>query len=252
MDLRKLLNVIQKLKVDKSRDNNYGNYKYRNAEDILAKLKPLAFEYGLFIKASDSIEMIGDRYYVKSTVSVYDAETGDKIAENFAYAREATAHKGMDDSQVTGSSSSYARKYALAGLFNLSPSDDSDDNYNLEQLKNMLNKCGVDIDHFATVMFGYSSSSELTQEELNASANHIKRLTDIYKALGKQNTARKYSLDAFSYLLSMVKVDANDFCKVMFNSTAENTPPNKIDHAMDNFENAIKAYKNAIENGIRR
>lgn len=248
MDLRKLLNVIRKLKVDKSRDNNYGNYKYRNAEDILAKLKPLAFEYGLFIKTSDSIEMIGDRYYVKSTVSVYDAETGDKIAENFAYAREATAHKGMDDSQVTGSSSSYARKYALAGLFNLSPSDDSDDNCNLEQLKNMLNKCGVDVDHFATVMFGYNSSSELTQEELNASANHVKRLTDIYKALG----ARKYSLNTVSYLLSLAGVDANDFCKVMFNSTAENTPSDKIDRAMDNFENAVKAYKNAVANGIRR
>ena len=127
MNVQKLINVIAKLQVGKDHKNQFGGYSYRNAEDILAGLKPLMVEYGVLVLISDNIEMVGDRYYVKATVKVYDTEDGSLLAENSAYAREADMKKGMDEAQITGSASSYARKYALAGMFNLSPAADPDE-----------------------------------------------------------------------------------------------------------------------------
>lgn len=127
MNMMKMVNVIAKLQVAKNHQNKFGGYNYRNAEDILAGLKPLMVEYGIAVLIGDTIEMVGDRYYVKATVKVYDTEDGSLLAENSAYAREAAMKKGMDEAQITGSASSYARKYALAGMFNLSPAADPDE-----------------------------------------------------------------------------------------------------------------------------
>mgnify|MGYP002727982285 CR=1 FL=1 len=127
MNMMKMVNVIAKLQVAKNHQNKFGGYNYRNAEDILAGLKPLMVEYGIVVLIGDTIEMVGDRYYVKATVKVYDTEDGSLLAENAAYAREAAMKKGMDEAQITGSASSYARKYALAGMFNLSPAADPDE-----------------------------------------------------------------------------------------------------------------------------
>lgn len=136
MNVQKLINVIAKLQVGKDHKNQFGGYSYRNAEDILAGLKPLMVEYGVLVLISDTIEMVGDRYYVKATVKVYDTEDGSLLAENSAYARETAMKKGMDEAQITGSASSYARKYALAGMFNLSPAADPDE---LEPVKEERN-----------------------------------------------------------------------------------------------------------------
>lgn len=136
MNVQKLINVIAKLQVGKDHKNQFGGYSYRNAEDILAGLKPLMVEYGVLVLISDNIEMVGDRYYVKATVKVYDTEDGSLLAENSAYARETAMKKGMDEAQITGSASSYARKYALAGMFNLSPAADPDE---LEPVKEERN-----------------------------------------------------------------------------------------------------------------
>ena len=110
MNVQKLINVIAKLQVGKDHKNQFGGYSYRNAEDILAGLKPLMVEYGVLVLISDNIEMVGDRYYVKATVKVYDTEDGSLLAENSAYARETAMKKGMDEAQITGSASSYASK----------------------------------------------------------------------------------------------------------------------------------------------
>lgn len=112
----KELQIIQaKLKAPKGQYNNFGKYKYRSAEDILEAVKPIYIEQNCILTISDTIEHIGDRYYVKATVRLTNSEGA--YVETSAYAREDLAKKGMDESQITGSTSSYARKYALNGLF---------------------------------------------------------------------------------------------------------------------------------------
>ena len=121
----KLIAIQSELKAPKSQYNNFGKYAYRNCEDILESLKPLLKEHKSTIYISDEIVTVLERFYVKSTVTFIDAETGEKIT-NAAYAREEESKKGMDGSQVTGASSSYARKYALNGMFAIDDTKDSD------------------------------------------------------------------------------------------------------------------------------
>ena len=111
-----LMAVQRDLKVPKGRKNTFGNYSYRSAEDILEAVKPILNDNGLTLMLNDTIEAIGDRYYVKATATLVDIATGDNISTS-AYAREPQEKKGADVAQVTGASSSYARKYALNGLF---------------------------------------------------------------------------------------------------------------------------------------
>lgn len=120
-----LMAVQADLKAPKSQRNNFGKYDYRSAEDIIEAVKPLLKENGLFLTMSDDIVLIGDRYYVKATVSVTDIVTGESV-QTSALAREAAQKKGMDESQVTGTASSYARKYALNGLFAIDDNRDAD------------------------------------------------------------------------------------------------------------------------------
>ena len=124
----KLMNIQAELKAPKNLKNTFGGYNYRNAESILEALKPLLVKYKATVTITDTIEVIGDRIYVKATASIYTAEEG--ITEMpiavSAYAREADSKKGMDDAQVTGATSSYARKYALNGLFLLDDTKDVD------------------------------------------------------------------------------------------------------------------------------
>ena len=121
----KLIAIQSELKAPKSQYNNFGKYAYRNCEDILEALKPLLKEHKSTIYIADEIVTVLERFYVKATVTFIDAETGEKIT-NTAYAREEESKKGMDGSQVTGASSSYARKYALNGMFAIDDTKDSD------------------------------------------------------------------------------------------------------------------------------
>ena len=122
---KKLIEVQNKLKVPKSQYNNFGKYNYRNAEDILEAVKPILENAGATIFIKDSIELIGDRFYVKATVNFVDIESGNTI-EASALARESEEKKGMDSAQVTGATSSYARKYALNGLLLIDDTKDND------------------------------------------------------------------------------------------------------------------------------
>ena len=121
----KLVKVQNELKAPKSQFNKFGNYAYRNCEDILEALKPLLNEVKAIVNISDEIVLVGERYYVKATVKFIDAETGEIVVAS-AMAREEESKKGMDSSQLTGSTSSYARKYALNGLFAIDDTKDAD------------------------------------------------------------------------------------------------------------------------------
>lgn len=123
MMIEKLLKIQSELNVPKSEYNKFGNYNYRNVEGIQEAVKPLCLKYGLMLSLSDEIVMIGTRIYVKATAKITD---GEKSVESVAYAREAEVMKGMSDPQLTGTASSYARKYALGGLLLLDDMKDDD------------------------------------------------------------------------------------------------------------------------------
>lgn len=120
---RKLIAVQQALRAPKNQRNEFNNFNYRSAEDILEAVKPLLAEQGLTLVLSDTMEYIGDRYYIKATATLSDGE--EEIVAS-AYAREDESRAGMSESQVTGCSSSYARKYCLNGLFLIDDGRDSD------------------------------------------------------------------------------------------------------------------------------
>lgn len=123
--MMKSLTLIQnELKAPKSKFNSFGKYKYRTCEDILEAVKPLLEKYKSLLFISDEIKQIGDRFYVQATANFTDTD-GQQILTT-AYAREALDKKGMDDSQITGAASSYARKYALNGLFLIDDTQDAD------------------------------------------------------------------------------------------------------------------------------
>lgn len=133
----KLLNIQAKLKAPKGQENKFGHYKYRSCEDILEAVKPLLAKNKVILQLTDKIECLGNRYYIKATAILIDTEDtkNGEIAyiENTAYARESEEKKGMDDSQITGTASSYARKYALNGLFCIDDTKDADTNEFKEQ-----------------------------------------------------------------------------------------------------------------------
>lgn len=132
--LEKVSLLITELKAPKSQRNNFGKYNYRSAEDILEAVKPLANNYGLVPKLSDEPVMIGDWHYIKATASIKDVKTGEEEIAT-AYAREPLAKKGMDESQITGTASSYARKYAMNGLYQIDDTKDADTDEYSEQVK---------------------------------------------------------------------------------------------------------------------
>ena len=123
--LKRVSEVQQKLKAPKGQYNSFGGYNYRSCEDILEAVKPICAEHSMLLNLSDEIVNVGERYYIKATAKLYDLES-DSVISSTALAREAQTKKGMDDSQITGTASSYARKYALNGLFNIDDTKDAD------------------------------------------------------------------------------------------------------------------------------
>lgn len=122
--MKELIEIQSKLKAPKNQRNNFGKYNYRSAEDILEAVKPLLKEQSCILTIEDDIVQIGERYYIKATATLYN-EKG-SMAQVHAFAREAETKAGMDVSQITGATSSYARKYALNGLFAIDDNKDTD------------------------------------------------------------------------------------------------------------------------------
>ena len=189
----KLVEVQSKLKAPKSQFNKFGNYAYRNCEDILEALKPLLNEVRAIINISDDVVLVGERYYIKATVKFICAESGEVI-EASAMAREEENKKGMDSSQLTGSTSSYARKYALNGLFAIDDTKDSDttNTHNKEQNKVSNNEIiseaqvkrlfvlakGKDTDKVKGVVdkYGFKTSKDITKDKYNIICEEIEKL----------------------------------------------------------------------------
>lgn len=121
--MESLLKIQQELKAPKGQYNKFGKYKYRSCEDILEAAKPICAKYGCLLTLSDEVVTIGDRYYIKATAEVQHGEEKQVVT---AFAREEDSKKGMDASQITGTASSYARKYALNGLFCIDDTKDED------------------------------------------------------------------------------------------------------------------------------
>lgn len=121
----KLLKVQTELKAPKNKYNKFGDYSYRNCESILEAAKPLLLEVGAIVLLSDKVEEIAGRWYIVASAAFIDASTGERV-EVEACARETATRPKFDDAQITGAASSYARKYALGGLFGVDDGDDVD------------------------------------------------------------------------------------------------------------------------------
>ena len=180
------LNIVQyKMKAPKNLFNSFGKYKYRNAESILEAFKPYGNELGLVLMLNDSVEQVGDRVYIKATATLIDIEDNSRT-EVSAYAREPMSKKGLDDSQLSGATSSYARKYCLNGLFLLDDTKDADtdeyrtqaeNQYNAQKpqkvsdvqaksLMNVITKKGLDADDLLSRV-GADDISDLTPDKYN-------------------------------------------------------------------------------------
>lgn len=185
--IEKIVAIQSELKAPKGQYNSFGKYNYRSCEDILEGVKPLLTKHGLVLTIQDSINLIGDRFYVKATATITD---GKEQLSTSAYARESLDKKGMDASQVTGATSSYARKYALNGLLAIDDTKDADtmDNskkpvqqtqetvYNWQTLKARATQGGIseeELVHYVTETFKVSKPSELKQEHYQQAFNWV-------------------------------------------------------------------------------
>ena len=121
-----IIKIQEELKAPKNQRNNFGNYNYRSAEDIIEAAKPIAHKYGYFLNISDEVVEVGGRVYVKAVAMLVPEDKTKVIVESYGWAREEENKKGMDASQITGACSSYARKYALNGLLAIDDTKDSD------------------------------------------------------------------------------------------------------------------------------
>ena len=142
--MKRLIEIQKKLKAPKNQYNSFGKYKYRSCEDILEGVKPLLSELGLALVIHDNVQFVEGRFYVVAYASLYDEE-GKFIVSSTAYAREEETKKSMDGSQVTGAASSYARKYALNGLFAIDDTKDADatNTHDKEPKKEKLNDSSI-------------------------------------------------------------------------------------------------------------
>lgn len=139
--LAKLGAIQATLKAPKNQYNSFGGFKYRSCEDILEAVKPILKEQNCVLILRDTVENIGDRYYITATATLYDNDSDESIS-NQASAREAESKAKMDDSQVTGTASTYARKYALNGLFCIDDAKDADTDEYQKQTEVKCPKCG--------------------------------------------------------------------------------------------------------------
>lgn len=193
MSIYEKLNAIQtSLKAPKIQNNEFGGYKYRSCEDILEAVKPLLASYKAVLLLSDELIQIGERYYIKAVATFADTESPERITVT-ASAREELTRKGMDSSQITGATSSYARKYALSGLFAIDDTKDADTMDNRDNPKSAdrqdnrynnrrtaltaeLKRLGVDLNKIA-IYFKLDRADDLTNDHL-AKAYKMKTSTD--------------------------------------------------------------------------
>lgn len=186
---KKLLEIQTELKAPKGQYNSFGKYKYRSCEDILEAVKPICKKNNATLIIADELQNIGDRYYIKATATIIDIEDG-SVLSNTAYAREEEIKKGMDGSQITGTASSYARKYALNGLFCIDDTKDADtdeykeqtekdkiiDNKLVEGLNMAIEKSQIDQKAVELILnqYGYTNTAEIKMKDYMNIVNDFK------------------------------------------------------------------------------
>lgn len=178
---QKLLAIQNELKAPKSQFNKFGGYSYRSCEDILEAVKSLLVKYQATIILQDKIELIGDRYYIKATARFIDAESGETI-ETEALARESENIKGMQASQITGATSSYARKYVLGSLLLLDDCKDADAIHGKEDNNKSQSHSQIDT----------TSTRKLSDKQL-ARLYALANKAGVDKDLVKQQVFKKFS-----------------------------------------------------------
>lgn len=188
----KLLNVQTELKAPKGQFNAFGKYKYRSCEDILEALKPVLNKYKLTFFINDEIVEVNNRNYVKATITIINIEKPDEQIQTSALAREEETKKGMDGSQITGASSSYARKYALNGMFMIDDTKDSDS----------TNTHGKD-----------KTEQEKVQDFLNSRNGMIEKLSEYVKGDKLERMLKNYAVNE---LFEMKDEQLKDACKKIF------------------------------------
>lgn len=213
---QKLLEVQAKLKAPKNQWNTFGKYHYRSCEDILEGVKPLLKEVNASLVVKDELVQVGDRYYIKATATFIDVESNEfKVLHNTAYAREEETKKGMDGGQITGTASSYARKYALNGLLLIDDTKDSDTDENKlqqpegeneapkkETLKDVtalikewqlcrtkMFDLGIDF-RSETIKQWIADKTGYGNQEASQDCNHMKAIVDAYHHLIKGKEAK--------------------------------------------------------------
>lgn len=183
--IEKLAKIQTEIKAPKNRRNNFGGYNYRDAEGIQEAFKPYEKKYGVVLVPDYKLIMVGNRYYVEAIVRLYDVETGEYV-ESKGYARESESKKGMDDSQITGSASSYAKKYALASLLLLDDTKDADSEEYIQQqddteatapqkktIKSICEKHKIDVDQLCKI--NNLSWEQLTDIQAGKLLNSLKQ-----------------------------------------------------------------------------
>ena len=209
----KLLKIQMELKAPKNQTNSFGGYNYRSCEDIFEAVKPLLQEEGLVLRVTDELVNIGERYYIKATAILTD---GNDVIENVAYAREEETKKGMDGSQITGASSSYARKYALNGLFLIDDVKDSD-------TTNMGEEPTLEKAKEYVLTFGKHAGKKLSEVDKsylvwlreNGKDEYLKKLVNLLAPLPSE-TDQKETLeliDTVNSLLDATNTDRDVFYK---------------------------------------
>lgn len=208
-----LAKIQQELKAPKGQFNSFGKYKYRNAEDIIEAAKPIIHKYGYHLILSDELVFLGDRYYVKATAIL---QNNDIEYISTAYAREEETKKGMDGSQITGASSSYARKYALNGLFAIDDTKDSDSTNKGEY--EPKNEVSEDYKDYLLNLLESSSYDHDMRAKLGIKIKSLTSLEDYYKAktnleanqLGYDGVINPNQKDINSIIRKKVKHDTNN------------------------------------------
>lgn len=193
MDLKKLLLIQQEVNGEKSLYNSFSKFNYRNVEGILKDLKPLLAKTGTVIHFNDGICASDGWHYISATASLMDAESGEIIAQSTAYAREAESRKGMDSSQITGSASSYARKYAISALLALSPAPDADEfppetartPNGLDSMKAILRGKKIPIEDFCMKVFK-KGSKHLSKKQIDSFLNRPDAAIEVYRELSNE------------------------------------------------------------------
>lgn len=187
--MKELLQIQSELKAPKGQYNSFGKYKYRSCEDILEAVKPLCVKHGVILTLSDEMVQVGERYYIKATARLQKEVHNVSVT---AYAREALDKKGMDDSQITGTASSYARKYALNGLFCIDDTKDADTDEYVKKTKTGTKSDTSDKEAWREKVIEAAKAKGIGMKEVAKdyklnSATTVDRFKEVYEDLTKEN-----------------------------------------------------------------